>query len=282
MSLAACTPRRAPKRASRRRERGGGHYRDITQLLWTLADGVKPADREEKLMTTQDRLSKPVTSFVYLCLTSAVLGVAGCSSGSTSAGAAPAAPGSSSAVSGTAAAAAAGGQAIANGAPGLPDYSAICPKLPVADAQQLIRGQLNPAVADLRLGGCTFVLLGKQLADNNLTVAFETGTDAASRYSGDVKGTITIGGSTVSTGSPLTTPLTGVGDKAAWGSDAGYPTISALKGDVYCTVSTADDATQLTIIGRPGDPLPQGSTAQQAQYAQREGKLCTDLFAVVQ
>jgi hypothetical protein len=47
-------------------------------------------------------------------------------------------------------------------------------------------------------------------------------------------------------------------------------------------LSTADDATQLTIIGGPGDPLPQGSTAQQSQYAQLEGKLCTDLFAVVQ
>jgi hypothetical protein len=67
-----------------------------------------------------------------------------------------------------------------------------------------------------------------------------------------------------------------------WGSDAGYPTVSALKGDVYCSVSTADDATQLTIIGGPGDPLPQGSKAQQAQYAQLEGKLCADLFAVVQ
>jgi hypothetical protein len=262
---------------------GDVHYSDVTRLLWTLPDSaIKPADPKENLMITRHRLSKPVTSFVCLCLTSTVLGVAGCSSGNSPAGAAPAAPGSSSAVSGTAAAAAADGPATASGASGLPDYSAICPKLPVADAQQLIRGQLSPAVADLRLGGCTFVLPGKQLADNNLTVAFETGADAASRYSGDVKGTMTIGGSTMSVGSPLTKPLTGVGDKAAWGSDAGYPTISALKGDVYCTVSTADDATQLTIIGGPSDPLPQGSTAQQAQYAQLEGKLCTDLFAVVQ
>ena len=233
-------------------------------------------------MITRHRLSTPVTSLVCLCLTSAVLGAAGCGSGNTPAGAAPTAPGSSSAVSGTAAAAAADSQAAASGAAGIPVYNAICPKLPVADAQSLIRAQLSPAVADLRLGGCTFVLPGKQLADNNLTVAFETGTDAASRYSGDVKGTITIGGSTMSTGSPLTNPLTGVGDKAAWGSDAGYPTVSALKGGVYCTVSTADDAIQLTIIGGPGSPLPQGSTAQQAQYAQLEGKLCTDLFAVVQ
>jgi hypothetical protein len=145
---------------------GNVHYSDVTRLLWTLPDSaIKPADPKENLMITRHRLSKPVTSFVCLCLTSTVLGVAGCSS---------------------------------------------------------------------------------------------------------------------VVGSPLTKPLTGVGDKAAWGSDVGYPTISALKGDVYCTVSTADDATQLTIIGGPGDPLPQGSAAQQAQYAQLEGRLCTDLFAVVQ
>jgi hypothetical protein len=154
----------------------------------------------------------------------------------------------------------------------------------VADAQQLIRPALGPAVADLRLGGCTFVLPGNALNDNNLTVAFETGTDAASPYSDDVHGTLTVGTQTMKTGTGISTPLPGVGDKAVWGSAAGYPMISALKGDVYCSVTTADDAAKLAIIGGPGNPLPQGTKAQQAQqaqYAKLEGKLCTDLFAVV-
>jgi hypothetical protein len=231
-------------------------------------------------MNSPRRLPAPVTGLLCLCLTSAALGAAGCSSGNAPAGAAAAAPGASSAAS----ASVVGGGQSAAGSPvaGLPDYSAICPKLPVADAQQLVRATLPAAVADLRLGGCTFVLPGKQLSDNNLTVEFQTGADASSLYSDGVKGEISIGGSTMAVGMALTNPLTGVGAKAMWGSDAGYPTVSALKGDVYCSVSTADDATQLTIIGGPGDPLPQGSTAQQAQYAQLEGKLCTDLFAVVQ
>ena len=60
-----------------------------------------------------------------------------------------------------------------------------------------------------------------------------------------------------------------------------YPTVSALKGSVYCTVSTADDATKLTIIGGPNTPIPQASQAQRLQYAQLEGKLCNDLFGIV-
>lgn len=229
-------------------------------------------------MNRRRRLPAPVAGLLCLCLCLAgvAVGAAGCSSGN--APAAAAAPGASSTAS------AAGGGQSAGGSPvaGLPDYSAICPKLPVADAQQLVRGTLPPAVADLRLGGCTFVLPGQKLADNNLTVAFQTGADASSLYSDGVKGIVSIGGSTMTVGMALTNPLTGVGAKAMWGSDAGYPTVSALKGDVYCSVSTGDDATKLTIIGGPGNPLPHGSQAQQAQYAQLEGKLCTDLFAVVQ
>ena len=164
--------------------------------------------------------------------------------------------------------------------PGLPT-DALCAKLPVADAQPLIVPTLKSAVVDNRLGGCTFLLPGNAIADSNLTVIFQTGADAAGRYKDDMTGTFSAGGQSVSTGGGVTTPLSGVGDKAVWGSNAGYPTISALKGSVYCSVSTADDATKLPIIGGAGSPLPQGTQAQQLQYAQLEGKLCSDLFGIV-
>jgi hypothetical protein len=173
-----------------------------------------------------------------------------------------------------------GGGGGGGGIPGLPT-DALCAKVPVADAQALIVPKLSAAVADGRLGGCTFVLPGNQLADNNLTVAFETGSGAAGRYKDDTTGTFSAGGQSVNVGGAVTTPLNGVGDKAVWGATSGYPTVSALKGSVYCTVSTADDANKLTIIGSPNNPLPQGSQAQQLQYAQLEGKLCTDIFGIV-
>lgn len=172
---------------------------------------------------------------------------------------------------------AAGGGAAA----GATDPDAICPKLPVADAQALIHPTLSAAVADPRLGGCTFVLPGNQLNDNNLTVTFEDDAEASKRYDEDVNGTFSAGGATVSVGPGAHTPLSGVGDKAVWDSTAGYPGVSALKGNVYCSVSTADDATALTIIGAANNPLPQGTQDQQAQYAQLEGKLCVDLFSLV-
>jgi hypothetical protein len=233
------------------------------------------------------------------CLGGAVLGISGCSSSSspsasagtatqssttsaaTTAATAPQPGGSVATGGGATQSAAPGGGATDVAIPGQPDLNAICPKLPVADAQALIRATLPAAVSDPRLGGCTFVLPGNALNDNNLTVGIAVGDDATSRYSDDVKGVFSAGGSTISVGPGVTTPLPGVGDKAVWGSNAGYPTVSALKGDVYCTVSTADDGTQLTIIGSANNPLPQGTSAQQAQYAQLEGKLCVDLFGLV-
>ncbi len=164
--------------------------------------------------------------------------------------------------------------------PGLPT-DALCAKLPVTDAQALIVPKLSAAVADGRLGGCTFVLPGNQLADNNLTVGYETGSGAAGRYKDDTNGTFSAGGQSVNVGGAVTTPLNGVGDKAVWGSTSGYPTVSALKGSVYCNVTPADDATKLTIIGSPNTPIPQASQAQQLQYARLEGKLCNDLFGLV-
>jgi hypothetical protein len=210
------------------------------------------------------------------------MGISGCNSSSAGAGtnAGTSAQPSTTTVA-AAAATASDGSATGATIAGQPDLNAICPKLPVADAQALVTSTLSAAVPDERLGGCTFVLPGNALNDNNLTVGFEVGGDAASRYSDDVKGVFSAGGTTVSAAPPVTTPLSGVGDKAVWGADAGYPTVSALKGDTYCTVTPADDATQLTIIGGAGNPLPQGTQAQQAQYAQLEGKLCTDLFAQV-
>jgi hypothetical protein len=58
-------------------------------------------------------------------------------------------------------------------------------------------------------------------------------------------------------------------------------TVAFQVGSQAASSTTTSDATQLTIIGGPGSPLPQGTTKQQAQYAQLEGKLCTDVFAVV-
>jgi hypothetical protein len=175
---------------------------------------------------------------------------------------------------------AAGGGGGSASIPGLPT-DALCAKLPVADAQALIVPKLSAAVADNRLGGCSFLLPGNQIADSNLTVGYETGSGAAGRYKNDTTGTFSAGGQSVSVGGAVTTPLSGVGDKAVWGASSNYPTVSALKGSVYCTVSTADDATKLTIIGGPNTPIPQATQAQQLQYAQLEGKLCNDLFGIV-
>ena len=161
-------------------------------------------------------------------------------------------------------------------------YRRHLPQDPGLDAQPLIRPTPSAAVVDDRLGGCTFLLPGQQIADSNLTVAFEVGGDGPTRYMDDINGTFSAGGTTVNTGDKLTTPLPGVGDKAVWGATGGeYPTVSALKGNVYCSVSTTSDATKLAIIGDPNKPLPVGTQAQQLQYAQLEGKLCTDLFSQV-
>jgi hypothetical protein len=232
----------------------------------------------------------PAPSVALACvfIGGSVLGITGCNSKATSsagtsthAGVSAAAATASGASAATPPANTAGGAATGVAAAGQPDLDSICPKLPLADAQALIRTTLPAAVPDGRLGGCTFVLAGNALADNNLTVSFDVGGDAASRYSDDVKGQFSAGNATMSIGPGVTTPLSGVGDKAVWGAVVGYPTVSALKGDVYCSVSTADDATQLTIIGSANNPLPQGSPAQQLQYAQLEGKLCDDLFGLV-
>jgi hypothetical protein len=205
----------------------------------------------------------------FACVSVTALGLSGCG-------------GSSKASTNGAAKSTSGAAATTNGsAAGQSDMAAICKKLPVSDAQPLIRPPLSAAVVDDRLGGCTFLLPGNQVADSNLTVGFEVGGDAANRYQGDVTGTFSAGGSTVNTGIKDTNPLPGVGDKAVWGSTAGYPMMSALKGDVYCNVSTTDDATKLTIIGTTNSPLPDSTQAQQLQYAQLEGKLCTDLFSKV-
>ena len=161
------------------------------------------------------------------------------------------------------------------------DLNTICPKLPVVDAQTLITTKLPSAVADGRLGGCTFVLQGKQLADNNLTVIIEQGSEAAQRYTEDVNGTIIIGDTTASAGPPSLRRSAEWGTKPSGEPRPGIPEMSALKGDVYCSVSTADNATQLTIIGSANSPLPNGTQAQQLQYAELEGKLCDDVFGLV-
>jgi hypothetical protein len=175
---------------------------------------------------------------------------------------------------------AAGGGGGSVSIPGLPT-DALCAKLPVADAQALVVPKLSAAVADNRLGGCSFLLPGNQIADSNLTVEFQTGAQAESRYKDDTNGTFTAGGQSVNVGGAVTTPLSGIGDKAVWGATTGYPTVSALKGSVFCSISPADDATKLTIIGNTNSPIPQATQAQQLQYAQLEGKLCNDLFGIV-
>ena len=231
---------------------------------------------------TQRRRPGRYLALVSLGAAMVALGTSACSSDKvtgSSGGVASSAAAQASAISSavSAASTAAGG----GDAAGSTNLSAICPKLPVADAQALITTPLSAAVVDGRLGGCTFVLKGNQVNDNNLTVAVSEGADATKRYNEDLNGTFSAGGATISVGAGTTTPLNGVGDKAVWGSTVGYPQVSALKGSVYCNVSTADDATQLTIIGGPNEPLPQGTAAQQAQYAALEGKLCTDLFSLV-
>ena len=93
----------------------------------------------------------------------------------------------------------AGGGGGGGGIPGLPT-DALCAKLPVSDAQALIVPKLSAAVADNRLGGCTFLLPGNQIADSNLTVGYETGSGAAGRYKDDTTGTFSAGGQSVNVG----------------------------------------------------------------------------------
>lgn len=230
-----------------------------------------------------------------LCAAVALGGISGCSSnagGASSPNPAPAAssnggdtgasdPAGGADPAGASNPAGAGVPAGAGAIPGQPDTNAICAKMPIADGQVLLRPKLTAAVPDPRLGGCSFGVPGNDIGGSNLNVGFEVGAEAASRYKDDVNGTFTVGGTTTKTGLAVTTPLSGVGDKAVWDATTGYPTVSALKGDVYCTVSTTDYATQLTIIGAADKPLPVGTKTQQEQYAKDEGKLCTDLFGLV-
>lgn len=206
--------------------------------------------------------NRRAVALLTLALTGVVaLGLSGCSAGSSSGQTKSAAQSSISTGGSTTAVAnkTDGGTTEPAGSQSSADQ--VCAKLPVSDAQKLIVPTLSAAVPDQRLGGCTFVLPGNTLADNNLNVAFRVGSDAAGSYTDAVNGTFTIDGTSEPGATALKNSLTGVGDKAVWGSDAGYPRMAAVQGDVYCSVSTADDATKLAIIGSSNNPLPEATPA---------------------
>jgi hypothetical protein len=77
------------------------------------------------------------------------------------------------------------------------------------------------------------------------------------------------------------TPISGIGDGAVW-YDAGgtiVPSLGAWKGNVSCLVQPDSDITNddVTYAGNP--PFTKISTADGTAYAQKMGKVCTDVFA---
>jgi hypothetical protein len=76
------------------------------------------------------------------------------------------------------------------------------------------------------------------------------------------------------------TKISGIGDGAVW-YDAGgivVPSLGAWKGNVSCLVQPDSDITNdfVTYTGHP--PFTKISTADGVAYAQKMGKVCTDLF----
>ena len=77
------------------------------------------------------------------------------------------------------------------------------------------------------------------------------------------------------------TAISGIGDHAVWEDDGGavVPSLGAWKGNVSCLVQPDSNITNdaVTYTGTP--PFTKISTADGTAYAQKMGKVCTDVFA---
>ena len=77
------------------------------------------------------------------------------------------------------------------------------------------------------------------------------------------------------------TKISGIGDGAVWYDADGIvvPSLGAWKGNVSCLVQPDSDITNdfVTYTGKP--PFTKISAADGAAYAQKMGKVCTDLFS---
>jgi hypothetical protein len=77
------------------------------------------------------------------------------------------------------------------------------------------------------------------------------------------------------------TKISGIGDSAVW-YDAGgtiVPSLGAWKGSVSCVVQPDSDITNDTVTYTGTPPFTNISAADGAAYAQKMGKVCTDVFA---
>lgn len=168
-----------------------------------------------------------------------------------------------------------GGGAVGGGAGGGGGLTGVdakyCAAIKVADAQDLTTATLSAA----KTGGplsCAFVLPGQDLGGDNITVTVFQNDGGKKFYDDTVKNQLPSGG----------TPLSGVGDEAAWGQPvAGEsgPVVAAHKGSISCVVALPADLTTITIDKTGGGPIFNVTAEAAASFAAKMGVLCNDMFS---
>jgi len=193
-------------------------------------------------------------------------GAAAGNTSATTAAAATAAAGGVSSGGGGAAGGDAGGGGVLTGVD-----AKYCAAIKVADAQALTTATLSAA----KTGGplsCTFLLPGQDLGGDNITVTVFQGDGDKKFYDDTVNNQLPNGG----------TPLSGVGDEAAWGQPvAGEsgPVVAAHKGSITCVAALPADLTLITIEKTGGGPIFTVSADAAASFAAKMGVLCNDMFS---
>jgi hypothetical protein len=168
------------------------------------------------------------------------------------------------------------------------DYEALakgrCGAIPAADVKPLLHGATLSAKVGQGGSTCEFVVAGQQAAGGDnvyivVNVAQNAGT-AQALYHSTASQDSTFG---------KAHRLTHVGTAAEWGARSSYepphpetapPDIAAYQGPVTCTVLPPSEPQHTTLpftMGSDGSPVITASAA--ATYANKEGKLCQDVFS---
>ncbi len=148
--------------------------------------------------------------------------------------------------------------------------SARCSQLTKADVQPLLADPITTvnvtaAGTDGEGQSCVF---GTVNSDGAIDVVVLGGTDAASGYTADVQGLA----------NPVQVP--GIGDKAARDKGDNTDSITSLKGDIYCSVSTggADGIPGVAALERAAGYTSDIGDAAYATIAAALGTLCNRIF----
>ena len=202
-------------------------------------------------------------------LLAVIVAIAGCGGGTGNATLRPPAPAVSDAGGSSS-----GGQAASaapQASPGSAGGTAVtCNQLTKADVQPLLVDPITTiTVTAAGIGGegqqCVF---GTANSSGAIDVLVLGGSDAAPAYASDVQGL----------GSPVDVP--GIGDKAVRDKDHGTDSITSMKGDLYCAVSTggADGMPGVAALEKAAGYTSNIGDPAYAAIADALGTLCNRIF----